>query len=233
MPGFVIGSSLSLIGEAWTGAPDTSSPGTTVSPPTVPSGATFPVQRVAFVYKPATHANAPAFQASRVTLTVKSAALANTSTFFGPRLTLRMSPAAYASAGQVYAVSVSQGASTKAAPHRASGVAIFAPTIVAPATTSVTVTLTLPGLIARAPEPPQRRAKATWPNLPKADAPPWRLTVVTPELARQRARAQMAWRKRAERERRKRNADERADAIVRTLVDDEIVRTVVAVLAER
>lgn len=273
MPGFVIGSSLSVVGEAWVGATDAASSGGTLSPPHLPSGVTVPTQRIAIVFKPiasgpntsahapsvrrvakpAAWSNTPAIQTPRAIFAVKNAAFANNQSFYGaslnrklqasnspngqvfqgPRLTLRLSPSVYASASQVYTAGISQGAGAIFAPHRAASAAVFAPAIVLPATTSVTVTLSLPGLIPRAPKPPQRRSTATWPNLPKVIAPPWRLTVVTPDVARERARQRLAWIKRAEQLRRKRKADERSDAIVGELIDEAIVHTIARAVAER
>ncbi|MFM9865522.1 MAG: hypothetical protein ACKVRO_18170 [Micropepsaceae bacterium] len=272
MPGVVIGSSASFLGEAWIGAPDSAPSGTTVSPSSLSSGGTFPAQRAAFVYKPAAlgsstsvsvpsarrfakpaaWSNTPVIQTPRLTFAVKSSTLSNGQSFFGagmrralqsaafangptisgPRLTLRISAAAYANAGQVYATGIAQGSDAKAAPHRASSAAIYAPAVVLPATTSVTVTLSLPGMIPRAPKPPPRRSTATWPNLPNVSAPPWHLTVVTPDVARERARERMASAKRAERLRRKRKADRRTGEIVDALIGEAIARTIVNVVAE-
>jgi hypothetical protein len=108
---------------------------------------------------------------------------------------------------------------------------VFAPAIQFAPTTSVTVTLSLPGQIPRAPQPQRRRSAAVWPNLPKVTAPPWRLTVVTPDIARERARQRMAALTRAERMRQKRKADKRADEIVAALTDETIARTIVDVVA--
>lgn len=272
MPGFVIGSPLSVVGEAWIGDTDATSFGGTLLPPHVPSGATIPTQRIAFVFKPTAFApgastpapslrriakpaawsNTPAFQSPRVVFTVKSAAFANNQSFpaarlnrtlqaanfvngpafQGPRLTRRISPAAYASAGQIYTAGVSQSSGAKLAPHTASTATVFAPAIVLPATTSVTVTPSLPGLVPRAPKPPQRRSTAIWPNLPKVTAPPWRLTVVTPDVARERARQRLASIKRAEQLHRKRKADERSDAIIDALIGETIAHTIADVVAK-
>lgn len=271
MPGLVIGSAASRVGEAWIGASDSAS-GATVSPPSLASGATFPAPRIAFVYKPATlgsgasvvapsvrriaklaaWSNTPVFPSPRMTFTLKPAAfangqslfatslkrtvqpagIANGATFFGPRLTLRIAAVSYANAGQVYTAAIAQGAATKTAPHRPSSAVLFAPTVTQPATTSVTVTLSLPGLIPRAPKAAPRRPAATWPNLPKVAALPWRLTVVTPDVARERARQRLAAIKRAERDRRKRRTDERGDAIVAELIDEAIIHTIARVVAE-
>jgi hypothetical protein len=272
MPGFVIGSPLSVVGEAWVGATDATSSGGTLSPPHVPSGATVPTQRIAFVFKPiafgpsasapapsvrriakpAEWPNTPAIQTPRAIFAVKSAAFANNQSLYGASLNrklqasnfangpafpglglrLRFSPAAYASAGQVYTAGISQSSGAIRPPHRASSSAVFAPAIILWATTSVTITLSLPGLIPRAPKPPQRRSTATWPNLPKVTAPPWRLTVVTPDVARERARQRLASIKRAEQLRRKRKADERSDAILNALIDETIANTIVDVVAK-
>lgn len=271
MLGLVIGSAASRVGDAWIGAPDSSS-GASVSPPALSSGATFPAPRIAFVYKPsafgpgasvaapsvrriakpAAWSNMPAFQTLSVTFTLKLAAfangqsffatslkrtfqpagIANGATFFGPRLTLRIAAVSYANPGQVYTAAIAQGAATKTAPHRPSSAVLFAPTVTQPATTSVTVTLSLPGLIPRAPKAPPRRPAATWPNLPNVAAPPWRLTVVTPDVARERARQRLAAIERAERVRRKRKAEERGDALVAELIDEAIVRTIARGVAE-
>ncbi|NOT42367.1 MAG: hypothetical protein HOP13_17975 [Alphaproteobacteria bacterium] len=272
MPGVVIGSSASLVGEAWIGLADNAPSGATISPPAVPSSVTFPAEGVAFVYKPAafgpgasvfapsarrtakpaTWSNTPVLYALRITSTVKSSAFANGQNFFvaslkralqtasfangptlfGPRLVLRISAAAFANAGLIYSAAVSQGSATKVAPHRPSSATVFAPSVILPVTTSVTATLSLPGLIPRAPKPPPRRSTATWPNLPNVTAPPWHLTVVTPDVARERARERMASAKRAERLRRKRKADRRTGEIVDTLIGEAIARTIVNVVAE-
>ena len=270
MPGFVIGASLSFVGEAWIGDADAETFGATLSPPAAPSTSTFPTQRIAFAFKPiafgpsasvaapsarstakpAAWSNTPAIQTQRANFAVKNVAFSNNQSFHGAslnrkhqasnfangqafhglRVTPRLSPAAYASAGQVYAAGISQSAIL--ASHRASSAAAFAPAIVLPATTSVTVTLSLPGLIPRAPKPPQHRSTATWPNLPKVTAPPWRLTVVTPDVARERARQRLASIERAERLRRKRKADERSDAIVAELIDETVIHKITRVVAE-
>ncbi len=252
MPGFVIGSPLSVVGEAWIGDTDATSFGGTLLPPHVPSGATILAHRIAFVFKPtafapgastpapslrriakpASWSNTPAIQTLRLNRTLQTGNFANGPTFQGARLTQRLSPATYANAGQIYTAGVSQSAGAIFAPHRASSAAVFAPAIILPATTSVTVTLSLPGLITQAPKPQQRRSSATWPNLPKVTAPPWRLTVVTPDVARERARQQLTSIKRAERLRRKRKADERSDAIVDALIDETIAHTIVDVVAK-
>lgn len=270
MPGFVVGSAASRVGEAWIGAPDSSS-GASVSPPALSGGGTFPAPRIALVYRPATlgsgasvvapsvrraakpaaWSNTPAFQTLSVTLTLKPAAfangqsffatglkraiqpagLANSQMFFGPRSLLRISPATYANAGQFYTAAISQGSASKNAPHLPSSAAVFAPALILPATTSVTVTLSLPGLIPRAPKAPARRSTVTWPNLPKVAAPPWRLTVITPDIARERACQRMAAIKRTERQRRKRKADARVDELVDMLIDEAVAHTIVDVLA--
>jgi hypothetical protein len=272
MPGFVIGSSASTVGEAWIGAADTAPSGGTFAPPHAPSGVSFPVQLIAFVFtpaalgsngsastpsarravSPAAWSNQPAIHTPHITLAVKSTAAANGQSFYtaslkrtlqtntfangpafhGPRLTLRISPAAYASAGQVYSAAVPQSAAVKQAPHLASTATLFTPAIVLAVTTSITVTLSLPGLTPRASKPPQRRSTATWPNLPKVAAPPWRLTVVTPDIARERARERLAALKRTERLRRKRKVDERTTEIVDALIDEMVVRTIIDAMAE-
>ena len=216
-----------------------------------PSGGSIALPKLAFVYKPVTlgtsaslfapkasrgakpaaWSNSQSFYAAGLKRTVAPVAFANAPVFYGPRLTLRISPSACANAGQIQTAAISQGASAKLAPHRPSSAAIFTPSVVAPATTSITVTLSLPGVAQRAPKPPPRQAPATWPNLPSIAASPWRLTVVTPELARERARQRLAAIKRTERQRRKRKADERAGELLAELIDDEVAHTIVNVLA--
>lgn len=273
MPGFVIGSPQSLVGEAWVGATDSTSSGATLSPPHVSSGATFPALQLTYLYKPASFgpsasvaapslrriaapagwSNTPAIQTPRISFVVRSAAFiggqaflaaaakqtlqtasfASGPVFNGPRLVLRISAAAFANTAQFYASAVSQGTAPKSVPHLPSTAVVFAPALIHPVTTSVTVTLNLPGLISRAPKAPLRRAAATWPNLPKVAAPPWRLTVVTPDIARERARQRMAAFKRAERQRHKRKADEHTNEIVDALIDETVIHTIARVVAER
>ena len=272
MPGFVIGSPQSAVGEAWIGDTDATFPAGTVAPPLSPSVGTYPAQRVAFVYKPNAVAsgaavaapslrrtaqpqawsNTPALQTPRVTLLIKSAALANGQNFFaqsmkrgirassyangatfqGPRLALRIAPAAYASASQIYTAGIAQSSGAKLAPHVAPSANLFAPSVTLVKATSITVTLSLPGNIPRAPKPQHRGPAATWPNLPQVAAPPWRLTVVTPDVARERARQRIAALKRTERLRRKQKADERANEIVDALIDETVARTIVDVMAK-
>jgi hypothetical protein len=272
MPGLVIGSSQSVIGEAWIGATDAAQLGDTVAPALVLNGSVYPEQRAAFVYKPNALApgaavaapsvhrtakpqswsNTPILQTPRLAQLIKGDAFANTQSFFalhlrrsvqasshangatiaGPRLALRIAPAAFPNASQLYIAGIAQSSGAKLAPHVASTANAFAPTVAPATTTSITVTLSLPGLIPRAPKPLQRRPAATWPNLPQVAAPPWRLTLVTPDLARERARERMAALKRSERLRRKRKADERTNEIVNALIDETVVRTFVDVIAK-
>jgi hypothetical protein len=171
------------------------------------------------------------FFAAATKVALQATSFANGPVFNSPRLVLRTSAATYASAGQIYTAAISQGAAAKIAPHLPSAAATFAPALLLPVTTSVTVTLSLPGLIPRAPKAPARRSTVTWPNLPKVVAPPWRLTVVTPDIARERACQRMAAIKRTERQRRKRKADARADELVDMLIDEAVAHTIVDVLA--
>ncbi len=178
--------------------------------------------------KPAAFPNASVFQSASAVRNARPAAHTNTPVFPALRLTLKLSPAAYANSSILRAAAVAQPG--KLAPHRSSTAQIFAPALVRPV--SVTVTLSLPGMIPRAPKPQARRSTASWPNLPKVDTPPWRLTVVTPELARERARQRIAAGRRAEQQRRKRKSNERASDIVNALIDEQVLRAIVDVAAE-
>jgi hypothetical protein len=102
----------------------------------------------------------------------------------------------------------------------------------APFIHEVTATLNVAGWTPSTSKRRVVRRAATWPNLPKVEAPPWRLMVVTPEVARQRARVQTAWRKRAQQLKRRREIERRVNAIFDEVVDQEVTRTIVQLIAE-
>ena len=270
MPGTVIGSSLSFVGEAWIGATDTAGGAVqpqrhvnttppasprltaTVKPIAFPNPSTprpasttriagpqrlannqtiQPVATLRFT-KPIPYPNTPVIPPLATTRNAKPQPFTNTPLFPPLRLTLKLSPAAYANSAVLRAAAVAVATpAAKQAPHRPSTVQVFAPAVNGTIVTTVTATLNLSGWTPNAPKRRATRAPSTWPNLPNVEAPPWRLTVVTPETARERARAQIASRNRTNLVRRKRRVAAEADAIFRDLVEEEIVRTIVDVAA--
>jgi hypothetical protein len=153
----------------------------------------------------------------------------NGSSFAAPRLTLRLLPVVLASAANVHAPAAGQ-AGVKSAPVLASGSAIYAPRVEGGYAVEVVGTLNVAGW---APKPVSRRPRVSkWPNLPQVEAPPWRLTVVTPEVARARARSLMAQRRRSERARRTREAQRMLVCYVDEIVEAEVAHTVVRLLGQ-
>jgi hypothetical protein len=153
----------------------------------------------------------------------------NGSSFAAPRLTLRLLPVVLASTASVHTPAAGQ-TGVKSTPLVVSGGAIYGPRVDGDQTFEVVGTLTVGGWTLR---PTKRRPQvAIWPNLPKAEAPPWRLTVVTPEVARARARSLMAQRRRTEQARRTREAKRKLDCQLDELVEAEIAHTIVRFVGE-
>jgi hypothetical protein len=153
----------------------------------------------------------------------------NGSSFAAPLLTLRLLPVALESTANAYAPGTGQ-AGAKSAPLVASGSAAYAPRVEGGYTVEVVGTLNVAGWV---PGPANRRPRAPkWPNLPQVEAPPWRLTVVTPEVARARARSLIAQRRRTERARRTREARRVLDGHLDEIVEAEIAHTVVRLVGQ-
>jgi hypothetical protein len=117
---------------------------------------------------------------------------------------------------------------TKGAPFVVSAGAIPGPSVQSPQVVEVTGTLQIVDWAPRA----ARRSRARWPNLPKVNAPPWRLIVVTPEIARERARALSAQRRLREKALRARKAKGASDLVREEIIDAAIVGTVVHLIGE-
>jgi hypothetical protein len=153
----------------------------------------------------------------------------NGSSFAAPRLTLRLSPVIFGGEAAVHPPAVAQ-TGVKGAPVVASGGAIHTPRVEGVHTFEVVGTLSVAGW---APRPASRRPRvAIWPNLPKVEAPPWRLTVVTPEVARARARALMAQRRRTEQARRTRETRRKLDRHLDEAIEAEITHAIVGFVGE-
>lgn len=153
----------------------------------------------------------------------------NGSSFAALQLTLRLSAAGYESAATVYSPTAGQ-AGAKSAPAVESGGAIHAPRVEGVHTFEVVGTLSVAGWT---PRPAARRPRvAAWPNLPQVEAPPWRLIVVTPEVARARARSLMAQRRRAEQARRTRETKRKLDRHLDEIIEAEIAHTLVRLVGE-
>lgn len=200
-----------------------------IAPSALASGQSFYAPLVPLALKPAAFGNQQSFHAAQALRGVGSAAFGNAASFFGPVLSLRLAAPAGESAGVVFGPGVAQ-AGLKNAPLTVSGGAVFAPRVESPHTFEVVGTLNVAGWTPRA---PARRARPhAWPNLPKVEAPPWRLVVVTPEIARERARALLAARRRNDREKRKRDMERRLARSFDVMIDDQVARTVVCLVAE-
>lgn len=157
------------------------------------------------------------------------ASLTNAQSFGALRLTLRLSPTAYANAASAYAP-VAGPAGVMGAPLVASGSAIHAPRVDGAHVFEVVGTLSVAGWT---PRPAARKPRvAAWPNLPKVEAPPWRLIVVTPEVARERARSLMAQRRRYEQARRARGAKRKLSCHLDEIIEAEIAHIVVRLVGE-
>jgi hypothetical protein len=116
------------------------------------------------------------------------------------------------------------------APSVASGSAIHAPRVDGVYVFEVIGTLSVAGWT---PRPAARKPRAAaWPNLPKVEAPAWRLMVVTPEVARERARSLLAQRRRYEQARRAREAKRKLSCYLDEIVEAEIAHAVVRFVGE-
>ena len=211
--------------------------------PTLASGAIQPAllsnqqgffaETLRSVTRASTFANASSFPAPRIRLSLSASAHANTPVFFGPSIRVLISAAVYGNSSSLHAPALGQPG-IKGAPFVASAALVFAPSIRTPI--SVQVNFGPIGASVYGNRPRRSagdRRTERWPNLPTvAEAPPWRLTVVTPDVARARARAQMQRRKHAQQSKRKRDIDCRVKAIFDDLVDDEVVRAVVRLIGE-
>lgn len=206
------------------------SAGVTILPGSFANGSNFHGVAIAGTCKPAAHANGQSFFAASLSLSVTSASFANANAHYPSRIALRLFSAFHANANALYAPTTFQPGMLSA-PLVASGGTVFSPGVLVPNTFQVTGVLNLAGWTPRALA--RRPRVATWPDLPSVDAPPWRLTVVTSNIARQRVRAQLAWRRRVEHLQREREIDRRVEAICAELIDEEVVRTVVRLAAER
>ncbi len=203
-----------------------------IQPGLFTNGQSFFATVLRLAVRPAALSNAQAFFSARSNLALRPAAHANAPVFFGPRLSLRISPAAYANA-QAFGAAAIVLPGIKAAPFLASAGTIFAPSVNVAFAQQVVGTLNVAGWTREGPRRARRKAPLDWPNLPKVgSAPPWRLTVVTPQVAREQARVRLHWRKRAEQLRRRRDVDRRVAGIVEDLVDQEVARTIAQLIAE-
>jgi hypothetical protein len=156
---------------------------------------------------------------------IAPASLANESLFGLPRLSLALRVAAAGVSGNLFVPSVDFG--TKAAPLVASTGTIAPPRVHSSPLGEAVGTLDV-GVWATAQVGSRKLGRTPWPNLPKVEAPSWRLTVVTPEIARERARALMARRKRSEKARRSREANNRSDALIDAKLASVVVHLVAA-----
>lgn len=205
------------------------STGVAIQPGSFTNGSNFHGAIIAATRKPAAYANSQSFFAASLSLRVATASFANAQAYHAPRLTLRLFAAIHANANVLYAPTAFQPGILRA-PFVASGGALFSPSVLVPNTFQVTGVLNVAGWTPRAPA--RRPRVATWPNLPNVEAPPWRLVVVTPEIARERARALLMARKRLQGKRRKHELDRRLEASFDDIVDDAVARTVVHLLRE-
>jgi hypothetical protein len=214
-------------------APEVTFDATAIQPAAFANGQGFFAQSLQLTVKPAAVANTPAFFGLAVKRGVQPATYANAPSFFGPRLTLRISAAAYANAQAFGAALVAQPG-VKVAPHTPSVAQIFGPSLAGSfAVEAIGGIGAGAGWIGDQAPRRARRKAVTWPNLPRvSEAPPWNPLVVTAEAARHRARVTMAWRKRIEQQRRKRDVDRRVGAIFDRLIEDEIARTISALSGE-
>lgn len=206
------------------------SAGVTILPGSFANGSNFHGMTIAGACKPAAHANGQSFFASSLSLRVATASFTNAQAYYTPRMALRLFAALPANANAPHAPTTFQPGMLSA-PLLASGGTVFSPGVLVPTTFQATGALNLAGWTPRAPA--RRPRVAAWPNLPSVNAPPWRLTVVTPKIARQRVRAQLAWRRRLEHLQREREIDRRVKTIYAELIDEEVLRTVVRLAAER
>lgn len=198
-------------------------------PTTLASGQSFFAPALAAVIEPAAVGSTQGFFAAGVAAAVGAPTTANAQLFVTLKLTFRLSSEVYANAAWLYSSTVGQPG-TVVAPLVVGDGNIFAPRVEPAQLFEAVGTLSVAGWT---PRPARRpRTVATWPNLPQVEAPPWRLMVVTPEVARARVRALLAERRCSEAARRAREAKRRLDRSLEDIVDAEIVRTVVRLVAE-
>jgi hypothetical protein len=154
--------------------------------------------------------------------------LASAAATFSPVLRRSVAAVSFANPATVFTPAAMQ-TGVKSAPLVASGSVIHAPLVDAGHIFDVIGTLNVARWVPRA---PARRPRIVWPNLPKVEAPPWRLVVVTPEVARARARSLAAQRRRAEQVRRTREARRRLDRHFDEIVEAEIAHTLIRLVSE-